>query len=350
MSSLDKNFCCLACSNLKKNTVNELEKKLTLNFSDYGWAPWVNWESERTGYGKIIRKIAFYPSIFPLFISSDHYVDHLVEYRHNEYNFHGSAYFTWNKRKAEIMRRAGINSVHIRHPFVYWQTARKKKKYKKKGTLVFWPHSSQFVRVICNNLEEYYNLLRKLPTKYHPIKILVSSQDIFSTDLEVKNQITGIFDGPFQVDSVGNILDKKYSKYFYDQIMQTTLVTSAMGGSQAYYCLSEGIPYWLAGEEYFSMYHKIGNEFQPWDPRVDYPNKEDLEIYNWFKATLREFKDLPSEELIEFVNENLGLKSKTKRLFIVKAVWFSLFKNVGIIPKLYKEFIFNLLKGRFTKQ
>ena len=74
-----RGYCCSKCDELVQISKTELEDKLKLGITKYGFAPWVNWESERTGFGKLIRRMAFYPSFLPLFVSSDHYVDNLIE-------------------------------------------------------------------------------------------------------------------------------------------------------------------------------------------------------------------------------------------------------------------------------
>jgi hypothetical protein len=343
-------FCCEKCDKLTRLSLSSLESQVRMKLTDYGFSPWINWESERTGFGKLIRKMAFYPSFLPLFVSSDHYVDHLKVFRHNEYNFTGSTYFTWNRRKSELMLRAGINAVHIIHPFMNWYLKQKKEKFHQNGTLVFWPHSSQFVRVECNDLNRYFELLKSLPSEYHPIKIVISSQDISSTDYVVKNEVNRLFEGPFAIDTIGNILNKDYYKFFYSKILNSKLITSSMGGSQMYYALGAGIPYWIIGEELFSVSHKVKNEFVAWNPSVDYPDNDEMETHKWLVGELKKFEDPPNMELLEFVWSNLGIYSETRRFTIVKEVWTSLIKSSYMLPKLYTKMLMHLikrLKGKF---
>ena len=340
--------CCSKCTELVQISKSELEDKLKLGIKNYGFAPWVNWESERTGFGKLIRRMAFYPDFLPLFVSSDHYVDHLIKYRENEYNFIGSAYLTWNSRKADLMRSLGLNAVHILHPFLFWSQRQIPFQNDKNGTLVFWPHSSELVRVICNNLDQYFALLKKLPHEFHPIKFVVSSQDILSSDESVQLQVKQLFNGPFKVDSIGNILDKNYYKSFYDQITRVRLATSSMGGSQVFYSISAGVPYWIVGDELFSLFHKVDGEFIPWDPSVDYPNQSDLKTYNWFMNELRKFNEPISDELLEFVKSNLGFYATTTRISLAKEVWGSLLKHMYFLPKLYLNFTFKISKKLYS--
>ena len=340
-----RGYCCSKCNELVQISKTELEDKLKLGITKYGFAPWVNWESERTGFGKLIRRMAFYPSFLPLFVSSDHYVDHLIEYRENEYNFIGSAYLTWNLRKADLMRSQGLNAIHVLHPFLFWIRKQITFQNDRNGTLVFWPHSSQFVQVICNNLDEYFELLKNLPQEFHPIKFVVSSQDLSSSDERVQLQVKKLFDGPYQVDSIGNIFDKNYYKSFYDQITRVRLVTSSMAGSQVFYSLSVGIPYWIAGDDLFSLYHKVEGEFVPWNPIVDYPKQSDLNTYNWFMKELRNFNESISNELLEFVKTNMGFYATTTRISLAKEVWWSLIKHLYVLPKLYLNLVFKISRS-----
>ncbi len=62
----------------------QLEEKCVPGRFSKGLSPWAYWESERTGFGRQFRRRAFYPSILPLMLSSDHYVDPLVTLRDNE--------------------------------------------------------------------------------------------------------------------------------------------------------------------------------------------------------------------------------------------------------------------------
>ena len=329
-NKFDKSLCGYSDLQLQELSKNRPSRN--------GLSVWATWESERTSFGRIFRKIAFFPSFLPLYISSDHYVDHLVSRRENEYNFHGKSYLTWNKKKSEIMQKNNINSFYVQHPFIFWKNKYYSHKILKSvdekiGTIVFWPHSSEVVRVICNDFEKYFSELKKLPVDLHPITIFVSGQDLLLNDSEVQNQINYLERGPFKIDSFGNIASKNYVDKFYSVLIKTKLATSPMAGSQVFYTIDLGVPYWLIGDNHFKIYHKIENNFVEWSPQVDYPDSTDLDIYNWYFSELKKMSYTINPELLDFVRKNLGYDSELSRLRFVFIVWSSLFQNIlKIIP------------------
>lgn len=58
-----------------EETWSKLEDRAKVRRHEMGIARWSDWTSERTGFGRLFRKRAKYPSFLPLRISSDHYVD-----------------------------------------------------------------------------------------------------------------------------------------------------------------------------------------------------------------------------------------------------------------------------------
>jgi hypothetical protein len=115
-----------------------------------------------------------------------------------------------------------------------------------------------------------------------------------------------------------------------------------MAGSQVFYSLSAGVPYWIAGDDLFSLYHKVDGEFVPWNPIIDYPNQSDLNTYNWLMKELRNFNESISIELLEFVKTNLGFYATTTRISLSKEVWWSLIKHLHFLPKLYLNLVFKI--------
>lgn len=298
-----------------------------------GLSVWATWESERTSFGKTFRKMIGYPRFLPLFFSSDHYVDMLTSYRENEAHPTYPLYLTWNKDKCLKLRNEyGVDAIHVQHPWISYR----RKKYsvrnkESKGTLLFWPHSSEHL-IVQLDIDKVKQVVARIPEKYKPVSICISSHDI---QLGLLQKIRTL---NYPIYTVGNVQDQRFVDRFYTLINNFQFAAGFSPGSHVYYLHEFGIPY-LAFDYALVKNYSLGStaiEDGEFDLIAkDYPDVNQRKTFDTWFEQMQNYSDSVSIEQMEFADEQLGCKSSTSIWMVRKLVFKALLKNVHKIPGLY---------------
>jgi hypothetical protein len=286
-----------------------------------GFTHTFNWTSEVYSFGKCFRYLANYPSVFPLFIYSDHGVplDSFI-YPH-ELNNKSRIHFTWNPHKEN--RYANIKDraiIRVPHP---WINYRKKKNISlaesRKGTIVFFAHSTPDVRWENHDSKEYFEQLNSLPEKFQPVTICMHMHDINAGHHKKLRQY-GI-----PIVTIGNV----YSPYFIDRFYQLTrefsFATSHSWGSQVAYCIEFGIPYFFMGNT--PRLINIGDKELPIGLVAQYHDSYHEELAKKAETLFRTPVDSITKEQKAFISSLLGLDSDINQSNIKGIIWTEFFIN-----------------------
>lgn len=148
-----------------------------------------------------------------------------------------------NKYDLAKWKEQGIEAVATGAPFaIYRKMHNITQDSDAKGTIVFPPHACEGIDNVYN-IEQLCEELEKLPEEYKPFTINLHINDIErGKDLEYKKR-------GYEVVSAGNIYDENFPKNFYNNLRRHKYATGNEPGSQVFYCLEMGIPYFYTGEE-----------------------------------------------------------------------------------------------------
>ena len=204
-----------------------------------GLARWSDWTSERTGFGRLFRKRATYPSFLPLRISSDHYVDAHTGVRDDEAVPRHDIYFSWNRDKVETLSAVGrARYIHCQHPWLRSPDRLAASKGGGRGTLFFWPHSRPGVNALVD-LNQLGDSLRRLPDWYQPVSLMLSSHDIDKL-LHKDLALLG-----FRMYTAGSVLSQDFPRRFYAVLSRFAFTASLNPSSHTFYSLDVGKPHRL---------------------------------------------------------------------------------------------------------
>jgi len=217
----------------------KLEELAKVKRHEMGFAPWSDWTSERTGFGKLFRKRAKYPSFLSLKISSDHYVDAHTGIRDDERSPRHDIYLSWNRDKVDRLSAVGsARYIHCQHPWLKSPGRFAALKSGGDGTLFFWPHSRPGVRVHVDP-REVADSLRRLPNWYQPVSLMLSSHDI---DERLHKDLAPL---GFPMYTAGSLLNQNFPQYFYALLSRFAFTASLNPSSHAFYSLDVGKPHRL---------------------------------------------------------------------------------------------------------
>jgi len=224
-------------------TDSELELKVSTKDCNSGLSPWVYWPSELYSVGRLYRKIAWYPKILPLYFYGDHGIHSTSELAKHEVDSESDVHFTFNPERAIQLIKGKRKVYLIRHP---WVSYRQKKKYEPlataKGTLIFISHSSSAVEWVEKDRDGYFSELKELPGKYKPLVLCMHMHDINKKyHLQYRKYNLPIV-------TCGNTSSIHFVDEFYKLTTQFKYATSNATGSQLYYCIEMGMPYFLFGD------------------------------------------------------------------------------------------------------
>ena len=311
----------------------QLESMANSARRELGFYPWAAWESERSGFGIGFRRATRYPTWLPLFITSDHYVDPLIEVRENEVNSAFGVYLSWNAKKVDVLREAGVDAHHSRHPWHYLNLDKTYVGPTRSGTLVFWPHSSPGYRED-TDADEFVSSLMALPDYYRPFTLCLMSYDI-NLGLHKKLRKFG-----FPLTTVGDVNSQMYPYRFFRLLRNFWFTAGISVGTQVFYVIWSGRPYRLVGQHADKI--KIVNSQGGWEQRDAsvwfrklYPNIELQNSVTEFRSSLELDLKQPLDMQTQFVRDNLGLESSLTRGSLSQIIWSQLAKNSKNIPNLY---------------
>jgi len=287
---------------------------------DNGTAPWVYWTSELYSFGRLYREWAYYPDFLPLFIYSDHGVHKVPGFMPHELNNGAKVHFTFNeKRVLKNSNTLDKKVILVPHP---WVTYRRRKNISQtkdaKGTLVFFSHSCEGVELSGHDSDEYFKILKQLPNKYKPLVLCMHIHDI-KKRYHKKLRKHGI-----PIITAGNTSSIQFVDCFYNMVKEFKYATSNVGGSQLYYCVEMGVPYFLLGNKI-----KAENYSHPELPLGDITLLDPMqaELVGIERELFRQQNDSVNLKQSAFVGDMLGLNSDLTRLEASWILWCEFFRN-----------------------
>ena len=300
-------------------TDSELESLAEPAEIEMGIAPWIYWSSEHHSFGRLYRQWGFYPRLFPLFFYSDHGIHRVLEFTPHEISNDAAVHFVFN------MERATRNSdfpnkkvICVPHP---WISYRRKNNIRQsesaKGTLVFFSHATEGVEFHGRDSDEYFETLKSLPEKYHPLVICMHMHDI-KNGHHKKLRKHGL-----PIVTAGNTSSIGFVDRYYNLIRNFKYACSNETGSQLYYCVEMGIPYFFIGDRIYGV-----NRSHPDLPlglvNSDLTEKEFREVENNLFGASVDVVNLQQKVFVEWA---LGLNSSVTRLQASWIMWQELFRN-----------------------
>jgi hypothetical protein len=295
-----------------------------------GYSPWVNFESENSSFGKCFRYLAYYPKFLPLFISSDHGVHWAskIDLREKYTKF---PYFTWNKNKYNEMKKLNKKVYFIKFPWLLYKKHFLDKKNLskiKKGTIVFYLHSSAHIRAEYPNLDKYLKKIKNLDKKYHPISLMLS-QDCVHENLHLKLRKYNI-----NLVTAGNLNSQNFIDQFYDLISNFKYASSAPSacgvGSHFFYCVEAGLNFFFYGDRVKFRNINLKSHFSKnkYMKFENYGFAKEVKKLHYIEKLFSKKNKYLSKEKIDLVNEYLGSKSTMSRIRISIIIWLSFFINI----------------------
>jgi len=316
----------------------ELESKVSVENCNTGLSPWVYWTSELYSVGRLYREHAYYPKILPLFFYSDHGIHTTSELAPHEQDNDSNIHFTFNPERAKRPREDKKKIYLIQHP---WIGYRKKKKYQPltdaEGTLIFISHSTSAVEWVEKDRDGYFAELANLAEKYKPLVLCMHMHDI-NKKYHLEYRKYGL-----PIVTCGNTSSVNFVDEFYKMTIQFKYATSNSAGSQMYYCLEMGMPYFLFGET-----PSLLNKSDPNLPQGIYKHKNETakQIHTTEQKLFRSMTDEVTLEQKIFVEWMLGFGSKMTRFSLSFIAWAQFLKNQKVFVKIVLKKIAKILLRR----
>jgi hypothetical protein len=297
------------------------------------------WTSEVYGFGKWLRKFAFYPKSWPLNIYFSHGVTHHDSPALHEYENTARAILFFSPRlTAEYKNNSKKASFTILSPNVFYRKKFNIRKVKAaRGTLAFPCHSTPGIDDL-TDYREYCEKLKSLAEDFQPVSVCLHYHDINKGLYKV------FMEHGFEVFTVGHPFHLDFIERFYEIITNFKYVTSNELGSYTYYAVEMDIPFLLYGNP------------------VRFINKDDENIekgnYDSFRRSkqmakamniLGNFTNEVTKEQKEFVEKELGVYdsiSRFKACLVFYTAYFSynMIKIKGRLKNTLKPYA-NSFKG-----
>jgi hypothetical protein len=317
-----------------------LESLSSRPFWEKGFAPWMAWESERTGFGLGFRVAGLLPVFFPLPLKSDHYADPITSVRENEVMNEWGLYLTWSARKASLMRERGLNAICVKHPWRYLGLGRIKRKGS--GTLVFLPHSHDSLKSEFR-WESIRGQLESLDEKHYPLTVCIGEQDI-------KNNLHHIvrLELKLPIVTAGDLNSQIFPFRFWKLLARYRYTVGFNLASHTMYCIWAGRPFRIMGDGAFKYSAvdgsgKISSLSESTKTRiaVDNPDKDTQNIMTLFYESLLEDSDAPSDFQHQVVEQFTNSMDAVSRIQLAIILWSQIWhKRRHLILRSIREVLF----------
>lgn len=250
------------------------------------------------GLHAIIREYISCPPSLPLYCRYQHGWDPIPEADPYDALTDKPLMLVWSKRRLEIWNaQSSIPAAIVGAPFVHYRKLRNlEKDINARGTIAFPAHSQPTIDAVFD-IDAYCNLLKSLPSEFHPITICLHLHDMERKKDEIYKR------HGFEVVTAGPIwvLGFEFVHKFYEILRNHKYATSNQIGSYSFYAVEMGIPFFILGED--AILENNGGE--PLMPSkfsyTDYPIGK-------FAATLfRGPTQVISEEQKRFMEDELGI-------------------------------------------
>jgi hypothetical protein len=223
----------------------ELEMLCADKSEKFGLAPRLFWTTEIYGFGRCYRDWLNWPNCLPIPVYGDHGVSIRIPLQPHERDNKARFHFVWNKIRAENnCNIPGRTVLRIPHPYILYRRKHKIERCpESRGTLVFFAHTIDGIEIDGYQYDKYFDRLRDLPEQYKPLVICLHMHDIR------KGYHRKIRKYGFPIVSAGFAMSPFFVDRFYDLITRFQYATSNSGGSELFYCVELGIPYFLYGDK-----------------------------------------------------------------------------------------------------
>lgn len=281
-----------------------------------GPAPWRYWTAEVYSLGKHIRKYAYFPAFMTLPIYTDHgagFLGRLPDgteasnfeppYSH-ELESGAPVQFYHSPLAVEKWRKVSSTPCYVLYsPFVFYRRKHRiEKLLTARGTLAFPAHSTPSIDDV-SNIDEYALQLKALPDPFQPVSVCLHMHDIN------KGQHRVFMRHGIPVFTAGNTSDQRFAARFYALLRDFRYATSNMIGSQTYYAVEMGLPFFLYGTPQDFVNRSDANQpLGKYDPYEQFSGYR--QMYDLFDGLRTEI----TAEQKQIVMRDLGLLSGVSRL------------------------------------
>ncbi len=278
-----------------------------------------SWTSEVYGFGKYIRKYAFYPVALPLFISTDHGPTQHDVPNQMDLSTPMPIHFFHSPRMVRSWKAVSEKPCSVLYsPFVFYRRSRNiTLSPSAKGTIVFPTHSTHHIDTSAD-WDTYIKQLRDLPERFQPVSACLYF-------LDIQKGLHKVFlNRGVPVYTAGHWLDRNFIENFYDIIRQFKYATSNSVGSYLFYCVEMGLPFFLYGLR--ATKHNRGdlNTIQGTYTNVSYVQTRKIE------SLFSHISDHITEEQRRAVLTELGITEGTPRIKMSLLLYRSLFTHLMI--------------------
>ncbi len=238
----------------KGYTAEKLERLCDESNADRGSAPWIYWTSECYSSGKFLRKYGWYPPFLPLNCYSNHGVNFDLIIPPHEIENDAAFHLVYNEKKVSEFKKYSNKPCYPIIAPLPW--LRKKNNWVRsehaKGTLAFFQHTTPhigFVNSVESVVSEYIKYLKKIPDNMQPVCVCLHMHDIHN----------GIYKFFLQEDipvyTAGSAYDIRFAQRFYAILNNFSWTTGTTLGSNVWYSVEAGIPFFLYGkkESYYNV-------------------------------------------------------------------------------------------------
>lgn len=326
-------------TNLKGSITGMTDAELVHACEDQftGVSAWAHWTSEVYSFGKCLRYWTKYPSIFPLFVYSDHGVGLETHLFPHDLENQAKVHFTWNSVKEQRYKGSADKKViQIIHPWIAYRRSKGiTRTTTPGGTLVFFSHGTTAVKWEGHDTEDYFEQLRKLPDKFQPVVLCLHMHDI-KAGLHKELRCQG-----FPIVTAGNTLSIHFVDRFYDLVKDYAYATSQTWGSQVAYCVELGVPYFFLGERPELI--NIADKNLPTGVVPQYWDSYHEEYVKKAEALFRLPVDSVTGEQREFIESLLGVDSRITRWQVSWILWREFFRNWRQWRAIFTPLLFRFL-------
>jgi hypothetical protein len=285
-----------------------------------GMAAWKYWPSEVYSFGRHIRDYAFYPSFLPLLCYTDHGAgDHITIFKHEiETDAPVLFYHTYSMVK-KFKAISSRQCYCMLSPFVWY---RRKNKISQSstacGTLAFPSHSTGATE-IRYNIDEYIDILLKLPKKFKPVCVCLHMHDINKGDHKqyLKRNIP--------VYTAGSAFDIRFAERWYNIVKNFKYTTSQIIGSYTYYSVEMEIPFFLYGK--VMPLYNISDQNFPLGENIPVFDELHTKIYKIFS----EISDKITDEQKIIIENGLGIHDCISRFKMATILYAAYIKHGNIL-------------------
>jgi len=287
------------------------------------------WTSEIYGFGKVLRKMGFYPDFLPLSIYFSHGVTMYEKPAPHELDNAAPVMIYFSPRLVAEYRKISKKPCYcIVSPNVYYRRLQGiQQAPDAKGTLAFFSHSTPDID---NDMDvsSYMKQLRSLPDKYQPVSVCLHYHDVEKGFYKIFQE------QGFEVLTVGNSMHVDFIPKFYGIIRNYSFVTSNDIGSYTFYAAEMGIPFFLYGSEP-EYFNRLDSNIE----QGQYDSYKRTAYYKKIKSLFGDQTDAVSPEQLREVENELGVYNTISRLKLMYLLYFS-----------YVSYRLGKLKGKILKR